>query len=70
VKALKGNEVQERKPGNSLEQSMETRRKNFGSSLKGRKVLQEINAFKQIAGRISKENLKVQSKDQEQKGSG
>jgi hypothetical protein len=70
VKALKGNEVQERKPGNSLEQSLETRRKNFGSSLKGRKVLQEINAFKQIAGRISKENLKVQSKDQEQKGSG
>jgi hypothetical protein len=39
VKALKGNELQERKPGNSLEQSMETRRKNFGSSLKGRKVL-------------------------------
>jgi hypothetical protein len=70
VKALKGNELQERKPGNSLEQSLETRRKNFGSSLKGRKVLQEINAFKQIAGRISKENLKVQSKDQEQKGSG
>jgi hypothetical protein len=46
VEALKGNKAQERKSGNSLEQSFETRRKNFDSSLKGRKVLQENNAVK------------------------